>query len=73
MESNKYIACSFLDLQKAYDLVDRNVLFDELAVRLDNDLNALYVIGQLIKPSKIRLASDLNYAFVSNRGVPQGS
>mmetsp|Transcript_24159 Transcript_24159/g.27862 ORF Transcript_24159/g.27862 Transcript_24159/m.27862 type:complete len:123 (-) Transcript_24159:74-442(-) len=44
-----------------------------LEKRLGMDADALDVIAQLLAPSKIRLASDMNQYFLSNRGVPQGS
>lgn len=67
------MACVFLDLQKAYDLVDRNVLFEAVESRLSGDSSAMGVLAQLLATNKIALASDLKVFFASNRGVPQGS
>ena len=73
MNSGEYECVVFVDLKKAYDMVDRQILLTAVESRLTHRNPNLDVLQQLLKPSRILMAGDLNLGFKSNRGVPQGS
>jgi hypothetical protein len=81
MYSNDYKCAIFVDLRKAYDMVDRSILVEAVKSKLiqqEPDLDRLQVAGmniliQLLLPNELHLSNDLDYKFTSNRGVPQGS
>ena len=73
MNSGMYECVVFVDLKKAYDMVDRQILLTAVESRLTHRNPTLDVLQQLLKPSKILMSGDLNLGFKSNRGVPKGS
>lgn len=60
MHSGKYYAAVFLDLTKAYDLVDRNFALKAVQRRIGHSSAAVGVLAQLLARNKIYLSNDLN-------------
>ena len=54
-------------------MVDRQILLTAVESRLTHRNPTLEILQQLLKPSRILMAGDLNICFKSNRKVPQGS
>ncbi len=70
--SSYQITVLLLDMSKAFDTVDRGVLFDDLKEVLEDD--ELHMISILLKDVQlqVRINKERGEAFTTNVGVPQG-
>lgn len=74
IDSNKFVACIFLDLQKAFDCVDHEILLCKMA-NLDFPQNAIQFFKSYLseRVQKVKIGNSYSDNLTIKKGVPQGS
>lgn len=74
MDEGNYVACVFLDFQKAFDSVDHEVLLYKLK-KMNLNLNQIEFFRSYLnnRQQKVRVNDTLSQPKINKKGVPQGS
>lgn len=74
VDSGKYTACLFIDMQKAFDCVDHEILLHKLSsLYFSNDQLNFFESYLTQRTQCVRIGNSLSSVAIIKKGVPQGS